>query len=140
MKFYVIIDTNVIASALYTKNENSPTVKVLEKLYSNDLILVYSDDIFEEYKDVLNRDYFDIPNSAIRTFINFVKDNGIRISHPNELKVIIPDMDDLIFYELVMDKTFIADKFLITGNIKDYPNDPRIVTPAEFMEIFNSRK
>lgn len=58
MRFYVIIDTNVIVSAFYANNINSNTFKVIDKLYSGDLIPLYSDEIIEEYKNVLNRKIF----------------------------------------------------------------------------------
>lgn len=32
MKKYVVIDTNVLVSALITRNENTPTVKILKHL------------------------------------------------------------------------------------------------------------
>ena len=139
MKFYVIIDTNVIASALYTDNDDSPTYKILEKLYSGDITIFYSDEILAEYKEVLNRVKFDFSNSVIGTFINFIKDNGIYVK-PEKLDIIIPDMNDIMFYELVVDKSIKNERILVTGNKKDFPISPKIVTPAEFMEIFNRKK
>ena len=43
-------------------------------------------------------------------------------------------MDDLIFYEVVMEKRD-EDAYLVTGNQKHYPIRNFIVTPAEMMEI-----
>lgn len=37
MKYYVIIDTNVLVSALISKNENSATVQVLERLLNREI-------------------------------------------------------------------------------------------------------
>ena len=44
------------------------------------------------------------------------------------------DMDDLIFYEVAMEKRE-AGAYLVTGNQKHYPVRSFIVTPAEMMEI-----
>jgi predicted nucleic acid-binding protein len=33
MEFYAAIDTNVLISALLSKNEDSPTVKILEAVF-----------------------------------------------------------------------------------------------------------
>lgn len=139
MRFYVIIDTNVIVSAFYANNINSNTFKVIDKLYSGDLIPLYSDEIIEEYKNVLNRKIFNIEKSKIGKFINHIQSKGIRIS-PDTIEIKLPDKDDIIFYQLVMDKTIINNKFLITGNIKHFPKNPIIVKPDEFMEIYYKNK
>lgn len=34
MKYYVVIDTNVLISALLTSNESSATVQILERLFT----------------------------------------------------------------------------------------------------------
>lgn len=139
MKFYVIIDTNVIVSAFYSDNSESSTFKVIDKLYAGDLIPLYSEDIINEYKDVLGRDEFNINRYKIGKFINHVQSKGIKIS-PDTVEIDLPDKDDVMFYQLVMDKTIVNDKFLITGNIKHFPKSPIIVKPDEFIEIYNKRK
>jgi len=47
------------------------------------------------------------------------------------------DMDDLIFYEVAMEKRD-DDVYLVTGNQKHYPIRDFIVTPAEMMEIIEN--
>ena len=46
------------------------------------------------------------------------------------------DMDDLIFYEVAMEKRD-DDAYLVTGNQKRYPIRDFIVTPAEMMELID---
>ena len=46
------------------------------------------------------------------------------------------DMDDLVFYEVAMQKRD-DDAYLVTGNQKHYPIMDFIVTPAEMMEIID---
>lgn len=46
------------------------------------------------------------------------------------------DMDDLVFYEIAMEKRD-DGAYLVTGNQKHYPVRDFIVTPAEMMEILN---
>jgi len=46
-------------------------------------------------------------------------------------------MDDLIFYEVAMEKRD-DDVYLVTGNQKHYPIRDFIVTPAEMMEIIEN--
>ena len=49
------------------------------------------------------------------------------------------DVKDKPFYEIVMDEQIDAAK-LITGNIKHFPIQTNIMTPAQFMEIYTSNK
>lgn len=46
------------------------------------------------------------------------------------------DMDDLVFYEVAMEKRE-DGAYLVTGNQKHYSVRDFIVTPAEMMEILN---
>lgn len=52
MKCLVVIDTNVIVSALISKNPNSPTKIVFRAMLNGDIVPLYHRDILEEYKDV----------------------------------------------------------------------------------------
>ena len=47
-------------------------------------------------------------------------------------------MDDLVFYEVVMEKRN-DDAYLITGNIKHFPERKYIVTPAQMMSILDEK-
>jgi hypothetical protein len=46
------------------------------------------------------------------------------------------DMDDLIFYEVAMEKRD-NNAYVVTGNKKHYPMKDFIVTPSEIMNILN---
>ena len=48
-------------------------------------------------------------------------------------------MDDLVFYEVAMEKRD-EDTYLVTGNQKHYPIRNFIVTPAEMMKIIEQGK
>ena len=52
---------------------------------------------------------------------------------------ILIDMDDLVFYEVAMEKRD-DDAYLVTGNQKHYPIKDFIVTPAEMMDIIDKYK
>ena len=53
----------------------------------------------------------------------------------------LPDPDDVVFYEIVMEsKKTHKDSYLITGNVKHFPKEPFVVTPAEILDIINSNK
>ena len=38
----------------------------------------------------------------------------------------------MVFYEVALTE---GDSFLVTGNLKHYPVDPRVVTPAQMVAI-----
>ena len=63
---------------------------------------------------------------------------GVEI-FPQPTGEILVDMDDLIFYEVAMEKRD-EDAYLVTGNQKHYPIRDFIVTPAEMMEIVERGK
>lgn len=53
MKAYVVIDTNVLVSALLAKRTDSAPVQILDHLFNRDFIPMYNDEILAEYCEVL---------------------------------------------------------------------------------------
>ena len=135
--YNVIIDTNVIVSAIISKNDDSPTVKILDLLFNDKINVYFSDEIINEYIDVLNREKFKFDNNLVKTIIDTIISNGKNIS-PKSIDVILKDMKDKPFYELVMDET-INDSKLITGNIKHFPIQTNIMTPREFIDMYEGK-
>lgn len=113
---YAVIDTNVLVAALLTKNTDSATVKV-----------------FEAIAEVLGRAKFKLSAAGIKNVLSLIVKYGVEV-FPKATGEILIDMDDLIFYEVVMEKRD-EDSYLVTGNLKHYPVRDYIVTPAEMMEI-----
>ena len=134
---YAVIDTNVLISALITKNSESSTVKVLEAVLMGDIIPLYHADIIAEYDEVLHRAKFKIDNDTIQLLLNAIVKYGVEV-FPQPTGKILIDMDDLIFYEVAMEKRE-DDAYLVTGNQKHYPIKDFIVTPNEMMEILNRK-
>ena len=50
---YAVIDTNILVSALLSKNETAATVQVMVQLLSGRITPVYSNEIIAEYVEVL---------------------------------------------------------------------------------------
>lgn len=130
---YAVIDTNVIVSALLAKHEDSPTVKVIEAIFDGRIVPLYHSEILEEYNDVLHREKFHFTNPAIQKVLAAIIQFGKEV-YPQPTGEILTDMDDLVFYEVVMAKRE-DDAYLVTGNQKHYPVRPFIVTPAEMIVI-----
>lgn len=135
MKYYAVIDTNVIVSALLSKNENAATVQILNELFGGHIIPLYHPEILKEYNDVLHRPKFHLKDDTICFVIQSIIQFGIDVI-PHKTNVILPDPDDLIFYEVTMEKHD-DYAYLVTGNKKHFPDEHFIVTPAEMMNIIN---
>lgn len=134
MKYYAVFDTNVLVASLLTKNPDSPTALVVDAISEERLIPLYNEEILEEYDDVLRRPKFPFSHDAIRNIMRMIRQFGLAVS-PSPTGEILPDMDDLVFYEVVMEKRKSDDAYLVTGNLKHFPAREYIVTPTEMMSI-----
>ena len=133
-KKYVVIDTNVLVSALITRNENSPTVQILRFLVNGNIVPVYSEDIVKEYNEVLRRAKFKLSESLIINLLKDIMDNGLKITELAEVTETMPDPKDIVFYAVTLSAQD-KDAFLVTGNGKHFPEKPFAVTPSELVEI-----
>ncbi|MBS7295811.1 MAG: putative toxin-antitoxin system toxin component, PIN family [Treponema sp.] len=131
---YVVIDTNVLVSALITRNENSPTVQILRFLANGNIVPVYSEDIVKEYNEVLRRAKFKLSESLIINLLKDIMDNGLKITELAEVTETMPDPNDIVFYAVTLSAQD-KDAFLVTGNGKHFPEKPFVVTPSELVEI-----
>ncbi|MEY8333962.1 putative toxin-antitoxin system toxin component, PIN family [Lachnospiraceae bacterium 47-T17] len=135
MKCCAVVDTNVIVSALLSKKDDVATIQVLRAMLGGYFTPLYHVDILDEYEEVLHRPKFRLSEDVIRTVITAIKQYGIEV-FPRSTGEILADMDDLVFYEVAMEKRE-DGAYLVTGNQKHYPVRDFIVTPAEMMEILN---
>lgn len=62
-----------------------------------------------------------------------IRQFGLAVN-PSPTGQILVDMDDLVFYEIGMEKRD-DNAYLITGNIRHFPRRDFIVTPSEMIEI-----
>ncbi|MDE6760650.1 MAG: putative toxin-antitoxin system toxin component, PIN family [Lachnospiraceae bacterium] len=136
MEYYAVIDTNVLLSALLSKQEDSATVRVLDAVFEGKIIPLYHQDILMEYDEVLHREKFHLHEKVIRTVIDAVRQYGVEV-FPQPTGEVLIDMDDLVFYEVAMEKRD-DDAYLVTGNQKHYPFRDFIITPAEMMAIIET--
>lgn len=135
MVYYVVIDTNVFISALLSKRADAATVRVLDAMFDGKIVPLYHEDILAEYDEVLRRSKFHFEEKTIRLVIKAVKQYGVEV-FPQSTGEILVDMDDLVFYEVAMEKRE-DGAYLVTGNQKHYPIKDFIVTPAEMIEIID---
>ena len=133
---YAVIDTNVLVSALLSRKDDTATVQVFGKVITGEIIPVYSNLITREYREVLSRKKFGFSGSLIEYLMSAVEKYGILVD-PSPSGIILPDMKDVPFYEVVLEKRD-DNAYLVTGNIKHFPKEPFIVTPRELLDILNN--
>ena len=133
---YAVIDTNVFVSALFSKNINVATVKVLDAIFQGKMVPLYNDEIIAEYEEVLHRSKFHFTPSLVNKYLKSICKMGISSERVHSDEV-FPDQDDVVFYEVALSK---EDAYLVTGNTKHFPKTPIVVTPAEMMEILQRKE
>ena len=132
MKYYAVLDTNVLVSAML-KTGSVPGHVVAEAL-KGDIIPVLNGDILTEYEDVLNRPKFRFDKRAVKILLYELKKRAV-YSDYGLIEDEIPDPKDVIFYAVLMEKRKEDDAYLVTGNIKHFPLRTYIVTPRELLDI-----
>ena len=132
MKFYAVIDTNVLVSAAM-KPESVPG-QVVELVLDGVIVPFLNKAIIKEYRDVLLRPKFDFPEQIVKDVLNEIDSHGIYVD-AEHVDVELPYPKDLVFYEVVMDMRKEEDAYLVTGNIKHFPEKTFIVTPRQMIDI-----
>lgn len=134
--FYAVVDTNVLVSALFTRNPESNTKRILDLVLDGAICPLVNDEIIAEYQDVLSRDKFPFKPENVHNVIAAIEYFGYNPGRTDSDES-FPDPKDVVFYEVALSK---EGSYLITGNTKHFPRKQIVVSPAEFMEIFKSRK
>ena len=137
MKYYAVIDTNVLVSAML-RWESVPG-SVTEETLTGRIIPLLNDEIIAEYRDVLNRPKFRFPADAVEVVINELIKRGIFLNGET-VDEVIPDPKDAVFYQVVMEARKTDPAYLVTGNLKHFPVRSFVVTPREMLEIINSNQ
>ena len=132
MRYYAVFVTNVLISSLLTKRTDTATAQVVDAISSGLIIPLYNQEILDEYTDVLHRAKFSFSEERIGRLMTMIRQYGLAVN-PS------PTGEILVFYEVVMEKRE-DDAYLITGNIRHFPEGDFIVTPAEMMAIIEENK
>ena len=132
MKYYVVIDTNVLVSAVL-KSHSVPG-SIVELAFDGPIIPILNEAIEKEYREVLSRPKFHLPEDLIEGIMSTFHKRAIYVD-AEHLDIELPDPKDLVFYEVVMEEQKEEEAYLVTGNIRHFPNRPFIVTPREMLDI-----
>ena len=128
---YAVIDTNIFVSAFYSHNPNSATTRVVDALARGQIIILYNDEIMAEYEDVLSRPHIHISPFERTSLLEYIRKKGV-LTQRTTFNQLFIDESDRVFYEVSLSK---EDSFLVTGNLKHFPIEPRVVTPAQMLQI-----
>jgi len=131
---YVVVDTNVLVSALLSKHPDSSTVIIRNYLFDGIITPLYNDEIYKEYDDVLHRPKLQLPTEQIDAVLEAIAERGLILGRTESNEVFL-DPKDVVFYEIALSK---EGSFLVTGNTKHFPKTPIVVTPAELLKIIEN--
>ena len=133
---YAVIDTNVVVSALLSslRSESNPS-RIIDYIFACEVTPIYNDDIISEYIDVLCRPRFGFDKSLVYQVITYIKKTGLTVER-HETDEVFSDKDDIVFYEVTLSHLHRNERtYLVTGNIRHFPEKSFVVTPREFVEI-----
>ena len=123
-------------SALFSKNINVATVKVLDAIFQGKIVPLYNDEIIAEYEEVLHRAQLKLDPAKCDYILSLIRDQAEPM-HPVHTDASMPDEDDRVFFEVALAGQDVFDSRLVTGNIKDYPKADFVVSPSEFCIQFD---
>lgn len=132
MKYFAVIDTNVLVSSML-KGTSIPGI-IVDKAINGPIVPLLNNEILEEYEEVLLRNKFGFEEEDVRTLINELRKRAIYLDR-TMVDEVFEDPDDVVFYEIVMTARTAVDAYLITGNKKHFPLKSYVVTPREMLEI-----
>jgi len=131
-RYYAVIDTNVLVSAML--KWNLVPGNIMQLTYDGPIVPILNADILMEYREVLVRPKFHLTSKIVDDVLDTIKSKGIYVD-AEALNIELPDPKDQVFYEVVMEKRKEEDAWLVTGNIKHFPVKPFIVTPRQMLDI-----
>jgi putative PIN family toxin of toxin-antitoxin system len=128
----IVLDTNVLVSALLTPN-GTPAA-VLQLILSGRVAICFDARILSEYREVLGRAKFGFDARLTEDVLDFLEAEG-NLAMAVPLALALPDRADAMFIEVGVAA---AADHLVTGNLKHFPVSQRqglsVVSPREFVE------
>jgi len=124
----VVIDTNILVSALWTPPGNASNI--INLVLTDKITPCFDQHILNEYRVVLSRPRFAFSTEQVNGLLSEITNRGISVIVLPSL-IELPDESDRKFFDVAK----YCGAYLITGNIKHYPKEPFIVTPARFLSI-----
>lgn len=121
-----VIDTNVLISALLSKN--GLPAQIIGLVLNRSIVPCFDSRILEELYSVLRRPKFKFSETEINWLMDYFVSCGYSVV-ANPIDIEFSDNDDKKFYEVAKH----CNAPIITGNIKHFPKEPMIMTCKEFI-------
>lgn len=129
----IVLDTNVLISGLLSPN--GIPAQILNLIQNKKVLLLIDTRIFSEYAEVLRRPKFKFKPEWINPLLDFIRmESESVISEPVFMD--FADPDDKMFWEVAKSGNAL---YIVSGNKRHFPQDPMVVTPAEFFEKYNKK-
>ena len=122
----VVLDTNVIVSALWTPNGKA--AYIVNQVIAGNLKLCHDYRILTEYREVLSRPKFKFSSWQINFLLETFEKDGISVIPQPLTNIPFADESDKVFYEVAK----FCSAPLVTGNLKHFPQDDCIIKVTDF--------
>ena len=139
-KYKIVIDTNVIASALRSKRGYS--YRLLSILDDERKQVSISVPVILEYEDVIKREKLNVnyKKSEIEDFLDFICLIGEQRKIHYLWRPILKDRKDDMFFELAVES---ESNFIVTFNKRDFEGTEKfgikILAPKEFLKVIGEK-
>ena len=132
---FAVLDTNVLISAALAHNKYSIPYSVFRGVVERRFVPLVDDNIVREYWEVFSRPKF----SFMQETINDIVGNTIKFAINQPVPPSGIELPDFVFYDVARAH---EDKgaYLVTGNLKHFPNCGFAVSPRDFMNIITPNK
>ena len=127
----VVVDTNIIVSAFWSKNGNP--ARIIALIQNRLITPCYDYRILTEYSDVLSRTKFGFAPWEVNDFIAQIEHDGMSVVVQTSMLPFV-DEGDRKFYEVAKH----CNAKLITGNLRHFPMDDVAISPVDFLEYYES--
>lgn len=112
---------------------------VMQEAMNGRIIPVINRGILNEYRAVFLRPKFGFDSGKIQFVLEELTKRAV-FCDASAVEDSIPDPKDVVFYAVTMEKRNMEDAYLVTGNLRHFPEEPFIVTPREMLEILSSKR
>jgi putative PIN family toxin of toxin-antitoxin system len=126
MTLPLVLDTNILVSALLTPDGIS--AQILGMVLKGQRRIGYDSRIIAEYHDVLVRPKFHFDLAKTNRLLDILLAKGLLVIAQRS-DVVFDDETDRKFFEVALE----LNAYLITGNLKHYPQTDFIKTPGEYL-------
>ena len=87
----------------------------------------------------MRRPKFKFSKTSIKVFLDELKCRAV-YGDAASIEELLPDVKDIIFYAVLMEKRKDDEVYLVTGNLRHFPVRTYIVTPREMLDILREAR